>query len=379
MVLKFLKRKTARLKKLLGFEQPPPPPSGAGKKREDWFEGVSQTIENILKEEAARFGANKIHIISLTDFRTALGTRWQRLSLKVMLIGESVIQRHIGPGHLYSRQGEDTFLLVFRNIPPHEAHRRTVLIANDLGHRLVGAAFSDLSAQIRIAEINAAQLLTPEGTIDGTVLATVAATGTTVDLTRPDTAPVSARSSEELNVPSAGARHSSAPLASAASTSDKAPQWNAFGIEQQSAEHSPKLAVLDHAHVRQTPDTPAETPTAPAAKPTGAAEWQPMNRKEENHSGRKDKNVLWQPLASARKTGDSGPQIIAITHKASSLASAGDPRGRPFPAPRSPPARRRCQWPNRQGATARRSRWRRSTDPFGTERLRPSTAISACP
>ena len=119
MVLKFLKRKTASLKKLLELEQPPP--SGSNKKREGWFDGISQIIEDILKEEAARFGTHKVHIISLTDFRTALGAQWQRLSSKVMLIGENVIQRHIGLGHLYNRQGEDAFLLLFRNIPSPEA------------------------------------------------------------------------------------------------------------------------------------------------------------------------------------------------------------------------------------------------------------------
>ncbi|KAF0135803.1 MAG: hypothetical protein FD153_2038 [Rhodospirillaceae bacterium] len=149
----------------------------------DWFDGSSQGIENIPKEEAARFGAGRVHIISLADFRTALGNRWQRLSSEVMLIGRGVIQRHMGPEHLHSQQGEDTFLLIFRAMHPHEAKRRTILIANALGHRLVGAAFSDLDAQIRVADIEPARLLKEDGTIDVTALAEVVATGKTVALT----------------------------------------------------------------------------------------------------------------------------------------------------------------------------------------------------
>jgi len=140
--------------RLMGRKRPPPPPrppvgaefTGGGPAPDDF----RLAIEQILREEPGRFGI-RTHVVSLVEFREAVGTRWPRLADKVMLIAEGVINLHLGSGNLYSRQGPDFFLLLFRNLPQAEARRRALAIAQDLGTRLVGDQFRGVDIPLALA------------------------------------------------------------------------------------------------------------------------------------------------------------------------------------------------------------------------------------
>ncbi|MGE5547663.1 MAG: hypothetical protein ACM33T_12245 [Solirubrobacterales bacterium] len=80
----------------------------------------------------------KLQVISLVEFREAVGDKWYRIADKVMMIAEGVIQLHLGAGNVFGRQGRDFFLLLFRTLPPAEARARALTIARELGTRLVG-------------------------------------------------------------------------------------------------------------------------------------------------------------------------------------------------------------------------------------------------
>lgn len=123
-------------------------------------------LEAMLNESTDRF-QTKLHIISLVEFREAVGAKWSRLSEKVMMIAEGVINLHLGAGNVYGRQGQDFFILLFRNTPAAEERRRAVLIAQELGTRLVGAQFIGAERPLALAaEISLADALWPDGSID---------------------------------------------------------------------------------------------------------------------------------------------------------------------------------------------------------------------
>lgn len=129
------------------------------------------TLEEMLAEDAGRFQV-KLQIISLIQFREAVGEKWTRLSEKVMLIAEGVIAQHLGAGNVCGRQGQDFFVLLFRSVPHAEGRRRAVLIAQELGTRLLGNQFIAGDQPLALAaELDLADAVGPDGRLKPAALA----------------------------------------------------------------------------------------------------------------------------------------------------------------------------------------------------------------
>ncbi|MDO8606623.1 MAG: hypothetical protein Q7R40_08810 [Phaeospirillum sp.] len=123
-------------------------------------------LETLLTEDDGKF-QTKLQVISLVEFREAVGDKWFRLSEKVMLIAEGVINLHLGAGNAFGRRGQDFFVLLFRNVPPAEGRRRAVQIAQELGTRLVGAQFIGHERPLALAtEISLADAMGADGKLD---------------------------------------------------------------------------------------------------------------------------------------------------------------------------------------------------------------------
>ncbi|MBF0561669.1 MAG: hypothetical protein HQL37_06515 [Alphaproteobacteria bacterium] len=255
MALNFLKNtKNLSLGRLFrlgrkGAEAAPPAEEEANK----WYDGTETpllAIEGLLKDEAQRRNS-KVHIIAVEDFRIALGDKWLRLRGKVALIADGIIQRHIGPGNLSNTIGDDKFILVFRTVPVEEGRRRTILIANELGRRLVGANFTGMeTAKVRIAEVAPEELLTESGALDLENLSRLAAAGEAIEPIELPAAPIP------------GAPPASTPGGIASMTNPE---------RKASAKGRPGWTDIDH------PSTPASTDLAftPSTERTGPAPtWQ---------------------------------------------------------------------------------------------------------
>ena len=129
-------------------------------------EDFSLTLDQMLAEDAGAFQL-KLHIISLVQFREAVGDKWKRLSEKAMLIAEGVIAQHLGPGNASGRMGQDFFVLLFRAVPPEEGRRRAHLIVRELGARLLGDQFVAGDEPLALAaEISVAEALDSSGGIN---------------------------------------------------------------------------------------------------------------------------------------------------------------------------------------------------------------------
>jgi len=129
------------------------------------------TLEEMLAEDAGRFQV-KLQIISLVQFREAVGEKWTRLSEKVMLIAEGVIAQHLGAGNVCGRQGQDFFVLLFRTVPHAEGRRRSILIAQELGTRLLGNQFIAGDVPLALAaELDLADAVGPDGKLKPSAMA----------------------------------------------------------------------------------------------------------------------------------------------------------------------------------------------------------------
>ncbi|OAN48992.1 hypothetical protein [Magnetospirillum moscoviense] len=123
-------------------------------------------IDQMVGEDQGRFGIRP-HVVSLVEYREAVGERWKKIADKVMLIAEGVINLHLGAGNIFSRQGTDFFILVFRNLPAEEARRRALIIAQELGTRLVGDQFQGIDIPLALAaELPMADAFLADGSLN---------------------------------------------------------------------------------------------------------------------------------------------------------------------------------------------------------------------
>ena len=125
------------------------------------FSGL--TLEEVLSLEPGLL-ATKLHIVSLRSFREMVGDEWDRLSDRVNMIVDGVMRRFLGPKGLYTRHGDDTFVLGFTTLPEEEGRRQAVLVVNELMHRLIGERF--VGAQICLAEVDPEDILDADGNLD---------------------------------------------------------------------------------------------------------------------------------------------------------------------------------------------------------------------
>ncbi|MBX9635193.1 MAG: hypothetical protein K2X44_09450 [Magnetospirillum sp.] len=124
------------------------------------------TTQQMLAEDNGDFQV-KLHIISLVEFREGVGDKWGRLADKVMMIAEGVISLHLGPGNISGRQGSDFFVLLFRTVDNNEARRRALIIAQELGTRLVGDQFvGDERPLALAAEVSLEDGLNKDGSLN---------------------------------------------------------------------------------------------------------------------------------------------------------------------------------------------------------------------
>lgn len=129
-------------------------------------EDFTLALAQVLREDDGKFGT-KLQVISLVEFREAVGERWLKVADKVMMIAEGVINLHIGSGNVFSRQGADFFVLLFRTCPAPEARRRALAIAQELGTRLVGDQFQGIERPLALAaELDLADALLPNGALN---------------------------------------------------------------------------------------------------------------------------------------------------------------------------------------------------------------------
>jgi len=123
-------------------------------------------IDTMAKDQSGKFQV-KLQIISLVEFREAVGDKWGRLADKVMLIAEGVVKQYLGEGNSSNRQGQDFFVLVFRACSQAEGRRRALLIAQELGTRLLGDQFVGMSVPLALAaEVTLADALNPDNSLN---------------------------------------------------------------------------------------------------------------------------------------------------------------------------------------------------------------------
>ena len=106
-----------------------------------WDDGVTLTLSNLAQETETR-ASGRVQVISLADFRAAIGDLWEKYQNKILIISESTTGRMMGKGNTCIPQGDDAWLLLFPGLPSDKAKQRADAIAASIGEKLMGAQFT---------------------------------------------------------------------------------------------------------------------------------------------------------------------------------------------------------------------------------------------
>lgn len=146
----FLARVRRGFGEIFGTKAPEPPPqrklqwkraAGAAVSSEDSeFLGQIRT----LLSSAPELHASRVNVIGLARVKERLGAQWARVAERADRIARNVIERHLAPGDIYSKWGEETYVTVFVRLTENEARVKSFLIGNEIVRTLLGDEGSEL-------------------------------------------------------------------------------------------------------------------------------------------------------------------------------------------------------------------------------------------
>lgn len=131
-----------------------------------WDEGVALTLTDLVQEAETR-ASGRVQVITLGEFRGAIGELWERYESRILLIVESTISRMIGRGNTFIPQEKDTWLLLFPALEESEAIERADAIAAKIGEKLVGARFTETPPPLpEAAKLDLSGALNADGSLN---------------------------------------------------------------------------------------------------------------------------------------------------------------------------------------------------------------------
>lgn len=278
------------LKSIFGLDSPPPPQPPKPVVRIHKAEGEEEHwVPLSLDEVLDRRPDTEIHLITLRQFRVAVGDLWPRISNKAILLADATLRQVAGPGCIMKQSQEENFLLSFPRLQPMEGRRRATAAAIALGQKLVGAKFKitgadDTEPAICIASVRAGDLAGADGRLNFDLVEAAAA------LSRPVGDPVDGPSDDGNTVRTRSGLTDAVRLRG---RGEDLPAWETLQRQRQAAgEDPPPEATGNRKHPDEMPewerlrweklkagqeqaDAP---PPEPAAKADDMPEWEKIER-----------------------------------------------------------------------------------------------------
>ncbi len=141
-------------------------PDDAPAARVYWDDGVALALTDLVQEAETR-ASGRVQVITLADFRGAVGDLWEKYESRILLIAETTISRMIGRGNTFIPQGQDTWLLLFPALSEQEALKRADAIAARIGEKLVGAQFTEMPPPLpEASKLNLNGVMNADGTLN---------------------------------------------------------------------------------------------------------------------------------------------------------------------------------------------------------------------
>lgn len=129
---------------------PPPlpraerPPESVAASAEDLSPEFRRKLEELATNRRQSI-TSSVRLLNLEEYREKFGDRWAKLQPVAMTLAESVLRKHLGPDEVYSRSGDDGYMVLLPDCDEDTARRRVELIVRDIREHMVGESGEDLS------------------------------------------------------------------------------------------------------------------------------------------------------------------------------------------------------------------------------------------
>jgi GGDEF domain-containing protein len=102
--------------------------------------------------------AGKLHLLDFADIKAQIGDRWARMGDPMERFFEGAVRRNLGPGDTFFRQGELSYILLFRDLSAEEAQLKCRTISEQVCERLFGDQVHRASLRILVAPLDQDQI-----------------------------------------------------------------------------------------------------------------------------------------------------------------------------------------------------------------------------
>lgn len=138
----------------------------ARKSREDetW---VALALDELLKKQPRA----RLQVVSLKEYRIAIGDAWETRANTIRMLSESTIRSHLSQGESCLPYGEDVFIMLMPGADQKESAKRANAAAVQLGQRLVGDKFTTgkvggVVPQVRLASVALSEMVNADGRVE---------------------------------------------------------------------------------------------------------------------------------------------------------------------------------------------------------------------
>lgn len=126
-----------------------------------------RNVSGLMNIDRNKLTAGSLQLIGLNAIRNRLGDNWQRLSVGIHRLVESVLQRRLDVTDAYYRVDEESYLVLFTRLQRTEAEFKATVISKEIQALILGeaAAESGITVVSRVTEIDRELVLEKIGSL----------------------------------------------------------------------------------------------------------------------------------------------------------------------------------------------------------------------
>ena len=119
-----------------------------------------------LKTERIKASAGKIQLVHLAEIRETVGEHWQRYADRALDLAQIVLRERLTSRDVYTRHGDDAFIVIFRDLDEPEAEAAAAAITKEICDRLFNDPTLGRDVSARSITAGIAKLMTRDSAPD---------------------------------------------------------------------------------------------------------------------------------------------------------------------------------------------------------------------